>query len=56
MVEVMDTQIGRIIDHLTMTGELENTFIFFSSDNGAEGSLYATTSLLLVHMLSRKLR
>jgi arylsulfatase len=39
MVEVMDAQIGRVIDHLQETEELENTFVFFSSDNGAEGSL-----------------
>lgn len=39
MVEIMDTQIGRVIDYLTETAELDNTFIFFSSDNGAEGSL-----------------
>jgi arylsulfatase A-like enzyme len=39
MVEVMDTQIGRVIDHLESTGKLDNTFVFFSSDNGAEGSL-----------------
>jgi arylsulfatase A-like enzyme len=39
MVEIMDTQIGRVVDHLASTGELDNTFVFFSSDNGAEGSL-----------------
>lgn len=40
MVEVMDTQIGRVIAHLEQIGELDNTFVFFSSDNGAEGSLW----------------
>ena len=39
MVTVMDKEIGRVIDHLEETGELDNTFIFFSSDNGAEGAL-----------------
>jgi arylsulfatase A-like enzyme len=39
MVTVMDKEIGRVIDHLEKTGELDNTFIFFSSDNGAEGAL-----------------
>ncbi|KAJ5338526.1 hypothetical protein N7452_005254 [Penicillium brevicompactum] len=38
MVEVLDTNIGRVIDHLESTGELENTFILFMSDNGAEGA------------------
>ncbi len=34
MVENLDTQIGRLIDLLTSLGELENTFILFTSDNG----------------------
>ncbi|KAJ5729751.1 sulfatase PB10D8.02c [Penicillium malachiteum] len=38
MVEVMDDHIGRLIDHLESTGELDNTFILFMSDNGAEGA------------------
>lgn len=39
MVSSMDTEIGKVIKHLEEIGELDNTFIFFSSDNGAEGSL-----------------
>lgn len=39
MVTVMDKEIGRVIKHLGESGELENTFVFFSSDNGAEGAL-----------------
>ena len=35
MVELMDQQIGRVVDHLAETGELDNTYIFFFSDNGA---------------------
>lgn len=35
MVEFMDRQIGRVTDHLAATGELDNTYIFFFSDNGA---------------------
>ncbi|GHU34789.1 arylsulfatase [Clostridia bacterium] len=34
-VEHTDTQIGRLIDHLRDTGELDNTVIVFLSDNGA---------------------
>jgi arylsulfatase len=30
-----DAQIGRVIDHLEQTGELENTFVAVLSDNGA---------------------
>jgi arylsulfatase A-like enzyme len=39
MVTVMDKEIGRVIDYLEKAGELDNTFVFFSSDNGAEGAL-----------------
>ncbi|TDZ22549.1 putative sulfatase [Colletotrichum orbiculare MAFF 240422] len=38
MVELIDENIGRVIEHLTSTGELDNTFILFMSDNGAEGA------------------
>ncbi|KAJ5175772.1 uncharacterized protein N7482_001649 [Penicillium canariense] len=39
MVDRMDWNIGRVLDHLENTGELDNTFVVFMSDNGAEGSL-----------------
>jgi arylsulfatase A-like enzyme len=39
MVTRMDKEIGRVIKHLEDSGELDNTFVFFSSDNGAEGAL-----------------
>lgn len=39
MVEMIDRHVGRVIDYLEKTGELDNTFVFFSSDNGAEGNL-----------------
>jgi len=32
-----DTQIGRLVDHLAHTGQLENTVIVLLSDNGASG-------------------
>jgi arylsulfatase A-like enzyme len=35
MVECMDTQIGRIVESLRESGELDNTLILFLSDNGA---------------------
>ncbi len=35
MVDVMDQNIGRLIDDLKQKGELENTLIIFISDNGA---------------------
>ena len=37
MVEILDENVGKILDHLESKGELENTFILFMSDNGAEG-------------------
>ena len=38
MVEYMDEQIQRLIDDLARSGRLENTFIVFLSDNGANGA------------------
>lgn len=35
MVDVMDTNIGRVMDELKANGELDHTFIMFMSDNGA---------------------
>ncbi|MDG2089124.1 MAG: arylsulfatase [Arenicellaceae bacterium] len=37
MVDVIDQNIGRLIDHLKAIGQYDNTFIVFISDNGAEG-------------------
>ncbi|OCL08061.1 arylsulfatase [Glonium stellatum] len=39
MVQRMDTQLGRVLDFLRESDELENTFVLFMSDNGAEGLL-----------------
>jgi arylsulfatase A-like enzyme len=38
MVENLDWNVGRIIQYLKCTGQYENTFIWFQSDNGAESS------------------
>ncbi|MBJ7398932.1 arylsulfatase [Mycolicibacterium sp.] len=35
--EYTDVQVGRIIDYLEQTGQLENTLIFYCADNGASG-------------------
>ncbi len=37
MIDRMDQNIGRVVEKLRKTGELENTLIFFLSDNGACG-------------------
>jgi len=38
MVDNMDHHIGRLVDYLRQTGELDNTFVLFMSDNGADGN------------------
>ena len=38
MVDDMDRYTGEVIDYLKSSGQFENTFIFFMSDNGAEGA------------------
>ena len=37
MVSDLDSYIGEFVDYLDSIGELDNTFILFMSDNGAEG-------------------
>jgi arylsulfatase len=38
MVDDLDVNVKRVLDHLKEIDELDNTFIFFMSDNGAESS------------------
>ncbi|RMJ16837.1 hypothetical protein CDV36_003478 [Fusarium kuroshium] len=38
MVEIVDDNVGRVLKYLEETGELDNTFVLFMSDNGAEGA------------------
>ncbi len=38
MVDIMDENIGRLINHLKQEGLYDNTVILFFSDNGAEGN------------------
>jgi arylsulfatase A-like enzyme len=45
MVERMDWNIGRVVAALTKSGELDDTFILFLSDNGAEGVLLEAAPL-----------
>lgn len=39
MVDRMDREIGRVLDQLRAMGALDNTVIFFLSDNGADATL-----------------
>ena len=43
MVENMDMHVGRVIDFLRNSGQLENTVILFASDNGAAGEDHTIT-------------
>ena len=47
-LEYTDTQIGRLIEFLRRTGQLDNTLIVLLSDNGAaiEGSVNGTTNIM----------
>lgn len=38
MIDAMDFHIGRLVEHLELIGEYENTVFIFLSDNGAEAS------------------
>ncbi|WP_321325379.1 arylsulfatase [uncultured Parasphingorhabdus sp.] len=38
MVELLDQQFGRIIEQLRRSGQLDNTYVLFMSDNGASAS------------------
>ena len=38
MVDAMDANIGRVVDHLKRIGEYDNTVIVFLSDNGPDGN------------------
>jgi len=38
MIDYMDEQIARVINHLKETGQYDNTLILFFSDNGANGA------------------
>jgi len=38
MIELMDQEIGRLINYLKKTGQYDNTYILFFSDNGSNGA------------------
>lgn len=47
MIEDMDQNIGRVIDHLKQIGEYDNTLIVFTSDNGGSEAMQLPEGLLL---------
>ncbi len=42
MIELMDQEIGRLINYLKKTGQYDNTYILFFSDNGANAASMAS--------------
>ena len=51
MVECIDANVGKVGDYLRSTGELDNTFVCFMSDNGAEGAAYEAYPIVQGSML-----
>lgn len=56
MVDLIDVNVGRVLDYLEETGELDNTFIAFMSDNGAEGQLLEAVPILAGYTLDDMLK
>lgn len=51
MVECIDANVGKVVDYLEETGELDNTFVCFMSDNGAEGAAYEAYPIVQGQMM-----
>ncbi|KAI1123541.1 alkaline-phosphatase-like protein [Nemania abortiva] len=51
MVEAIDVNVGKITEYLEEIGELDNTFVCFLSDNGAEGAAYEAYPIVQSNML-----
>ncbi|KXJ89840.1 alkaline-phosphatase-like protein [Microdochium bolleyi] len=51
MVEAIDVNVGKVTAYLEAIGELDNTFVCFLSDNGAEGAAYEAYPLVKSSML-----
>ncbi|EME42882.1 hypothetical protein DOTSEDRAFT_72353 [Dothistroma septosporum NZE10] len=51
MVECIDNNVGKVVNFLEETGELDNTFVCFMSDNGAEGAAYEAYPIVQSTML-----
>ena len=49
MIEDMDQNIGKLIDHLKQTGKYDNTLIVFTSDNGGSEAAQLPYGILLMN-------
>lgn len=52
MVEAIDINVGKVVNYLESIDELDNTFVCFMSDNGAEGAAYEAYPIVQSSMLS----
>jgi arylsulfatase len=46
MVDRIDQNVGRVVQHLKQSGRFDNTVIVFLSDNGAEGAIVEATPII----------
>lgn len=51
MVECIDANVGKVVNYLEETGELDNTLVCFMSDNGAEGAAYEAYPIVQGNMI-----
>jgi arylsulfatase A-like enzyme len=51
MVECIDYNVGRVMQYLSGINELDNTFVCFMSDNGAEGAAYEAYPIVQGQMM-----
>ncbi|ROW10413.1 hypothetical protein VMCG_01606 [Cytospora schulzeri] len=56
MVDLMDQNLARVVDHLERAGELDDTLVVFISDNGAEGKLLEALPVMAGVPLGRVIR
>ncbi|WAC00073.1 arylsulfatase [Pseudomonas putida] len=53
MVSALDAEVGRLVDHLRQTGELDNTLVLFMSDNGPENATRVDPNWIKEHFDNR---
>ncbi|MFJ4110166.1 arylsulfatase [Pseudomonas sp. NPDC089758] len=53
MVAALDAEVGRLVDHLRQTGELDNTLVLFMSDNGPENATRVDPNWIKEHFDNR---
>jgi arylsulfatase A-like enzyme len=51
IIEYIDANAGKVVDYLEATGERDNIFVCFMSDNGAEGAAYEAYPIIQGSMI-----